>query len=525
MSTQENPTTEFEPSLHDSEIQFRQLVAGVTDYAIYMLDPTGVLITWNTGAERIKGYKREEIVGQHFSLFYTPEDRAAGVPQHALATAARTGKYAAEAWRVRKDGARFWASVIIDAIHDDDGKLIGFAKVTRDMTEHRTLQERLNQAQKMEAIGQLTGGIAHDFNNLLTVILGNLETIARSVPPRNDRVRRAIEHATLGAQRAATLTQQLLAFARRQPLSPKPVNPNQLIAGMSDLLSRTLGEAITIETRPAAGLWWVEVDTNQLEHALLNLAVNARDAMPEGGTLTICTSNVDDSIRDAHAPPGEHVLIAIGDTGTGMSEEVAARAFEPFFTTKPVGKGTGLGLSQVFGFVTQSGGRMAIESAPGEGATIKIYLPRLTGKVREARAPTAPNESAVGGWETILVVEDDSRVRSFSVDTLRDLGYKVLEASDAQQALEILDAYPDVQLLFTDVGLPGANGRALVESALQSRPTLKVLYTSGYARDVITHRGRLDPDVVLLTKPFTRSQLALRARAVLDWEDDPSPLG
>ena len=520
MSIQTKPRPE--PELRDDEMQFRQLVAAVTDYAIYMLDPRGVVISWNPGAERIKGYRRDEIVGKHFSSFYSAEDRAAGVPDHALATARDTGRYEAEAWRVRKDGTRFWAAVVIDAIRDENGELIGFAKITRDMTERRAMQEQLMQSQKMEVLGQLTGGIAHDFNNLLTVILGNLETISRHVSTQNERVRRAVEHATLGAQRAATLTQQLLAFARRQPLNPQVLDVNQLVGGMSDLLARTLGETIKIDIRLAAGLWRVEADPHQLENTLLNLAVNARDAMPEGGTLTIRTSNVSaDGPRDRGAPAGELVLISMTDTGIGMSEDVVAHAFEPFFTTKPIGQGTGLGLSQVLGYVVQSGGHIAIESAPNKGATLRIYLPRLSAEspIAEA-APAAASETEVGGDELILLVEDDLRVRAFSADSLRDLGYEVIEAADAAQALRALEAHPEIDVLFTDIGLPGPSGRDLVDAALKVRPSLKVLYTSGYASDAVTRRGRLEHDVVLLTKPFTRSQLATRIREVLDRPHD-----
>jgi PAS domain S-box-containing protein len=514
MSMQAKPRPDTD--LRD-EMQFRQLVAAVTDYAIYMLDPRGFVVTWNPGAERIKGYTRDEIVGKHFSRFYTPEDRAAGVPDHALKTARENDRYESEAWRLRKDGTRFWAAVVIDAIRDENGELVGFAKITRDMTERRAMQEQLMQSQKMEVLGQLTGGIAHDFNNLLTVILGNLETISRHVSMQSERLQRAVEHATLGAQRAATLTQQLLAFARRQPLNPKPLDVNQLVGGMSELLARTLGETVNIDIRLAAGVWLVEADSHQLENALLNLAVNARDAMPQGGTLTVRTSNVSAGApRDPGAPAGDLVLMSVTDTGVGMSEYVVAHAFEPFFTTKPVGQGTGLGLSQVLGFVAQSGGHIAIESAPNEGSTLRIYLPRLIADAQVGQAVPAAHQAEVGGDELILVVEDDVRVRAFSADCLRDLGYQVIEAADAPQALETLQAHPEIRLMFTDIGLPGLNGRDLVDAALKIRPQLKVLYTSGYAREVITGKGRLEHDVVLLTKPFTRPQLAARMREVLD---------
>ncbi len=507
-------------ALNRSERQFQQLVAGVTDYAIYMLDAEGHIISWNPGAARIKGYSDVEIIGQHFSRFYAPEDRDTGLPRRALQIAATRGKFEGEGWRMRKDGTRFWANVLIDPIRDEQGNLIGFAKVTRDMTEYRAMQEQLHQSQKMEAIGQLTGGVAHDFNNLLTVILGNLDAMWRHLPPEESRLRRAVDQASRGAQRAATLTQQLLAFARRQPLNPKPCDINRLVADMSDLMRRTLGENISVETVLAGGLWRVEVDPHQLESAILNLAVNSRDAMPEGGKLTIETANahLDDSYANnfAELSPGQYVVICVSDSGAGMPREVLARAFDPFFTTKPIGQGTGLGLSQVYGFVKQSNGHIKLYSEVGQGTTAKIYLPRLM----DADYDEEPERPAVipegRPDETILVVEDDDDVRIYSTESLRELKFNVLEASTAESALQILDKHPEVSLLFTDVGLPGANGRELVETALRRRPGLKVLFTTGYARNAIVHQGRLDPGVHLLTKPFTRAQLALRIREVLD---------
>ena len=508
-------------ALRRTERQFLQLVLGISDAAIFMLDPNGYVTTWNPGAERIKGYTSEEIIGQHFSIFYTEEDRARGLPTRALQTAARKSKYEAEAWRVRKDGSRFWASVLVDAIHDANGRLLGFAKITRDMTEWRAMQEQLHQAQKMEAIGQLTGGVAHDFNNLLTVILGNLDTIAHRVPAQDTRLKRALDQAVRGAQRAATLTQQLLAFSRRQPLNPKPIDVNRLVSGVSELIRRTLNENISIETVLGAGVWRIEIDAHQLESALLNLAVNARDAMPQGGKLTIetCNAHLDDRYAADYAEiaPGQYVLIAVSDTGGGMDKEILKRAFDPFFTTKPLGKGTGLGLSQVYGFVKQSGGHIKLYSESGEGTTVKLYLPRYLGAgqtdVDTEETLTVPHGDPN---EVILVVEDDADVRSFSSESLRDLGFSVLEAADGPTALRMLEEHPEVKMLFTDVGLPGINGRELVDAARAQRPGLKVLFTSGYARNAIVHQGRLDPGVQLITKPFTRAQLAIRIRDVLD---------
>jgi len=503
-----------------SEVQFRELVSGVVDYAIYMLDIDGNIASWNAGAERIKGYSKNEAIGKHFSMFYTPEDREKRVPWHALTVAATMGKYEAEAWRVRKDGQRFWASVVIDAIYDGAGMVVGFAKVTRDLTERRAIEEQLRQSQKMEAIGQLTGGVAHDFNNLLTVIVGNLETIWRHAPPEDGRLRRAIDQVTRGAQRAVTLTQQLLAFSRRQPLNPKPTDINRLVAGMSDLIRRTIGESIAVETVLAGGLWRVEIDAHQLENALLNLAVNARDAMPEGGKLTIETANahLDEGYADRYPEldAGQYVALCVTDTGTGMSADVITRAFEPFYTTKPIGQGTGLGLSQVYGFVKQSGGHVKLYSEVGEGTTVKIYLPRMSRQVEEEEEPPFPLAPTGDKHEVVLVVEDDDDVRLFTTESLRELGFSVVQAHDAPSALKLLELRPEVQLIFTDVGLPGMNGAQLVAAARALRPDIKVLFTTGYARNAIVHQGRLDPGVELITKPFTRVQLASRIRDVLD---------
>jgi PAS domain S-box-containing protein len=510
-------------ALGESERRFRLLVEGVVDCAIFMLDPEGRITNWNIGAERIKGYAASEIIGQHFSRFYTEEDRAEGVPQRALATAARTGKFEAEGWRVRKDGTRFWANVLIDAIRDDSGELIGFAKITRDMTERRAVEERLRQAQKMEAIGQLTGGVAHDFNNLLTVIFGNLESLLRRLPERDEEdLRRLAEGAIRGATRAAQLTQRLLAFSRRQPLEPKPVNLNRLVAGACELLQRALGERVAVETVLGAGLWWVQVDPGQLESALLNLAVNSRDAMPEGGKLSIETANTYLDEADAAAQDnlaaGHYVLVAVSDTGTGMPKEIVARAFEPFFTTKAPGEGTGLGLSQVYGFIKQSGGHVQIYSEPGAGTTVKLYLPRLATAAgqgesdeRVAAVPIARR------GETILVVEDDDDVRAHSVDILRELGYRAIAAPDGASALRILENEPEVRLLFTDIGLPGSlNGRHLAEEACRRYSMLRVLYTTAYVRNAILHQGKLEPGVDVVLKPFTYAALAAKIREVLD---------
>jgi PAS domain S-box-containing protein len=506
--------------LEQTEHRFSLLVEAVTDYAIFMLDPAGNVVNWNPGAERIKGYARDEIVGRNFAQFYTEQDRLAGVPQRALGSARQHGKCELEGWRVRKDGSLFWASVVINAIHDRDGSLVGFAKVTRDLTERRAAEERLRQAQKMEAVGQLTGGVAHDFNNLLMVISSNIEVLIRRLPPRDGEDLRRLANAALrGSERAALLTQRLLAFSRRQPLRPEAVSVNALIGGMSELLRRTLGESIRIETVLAAGLWLTFIDANQLENALLNLAINARDAMPDGGSLTVEAANVflDEAYAaDADVAPGQYVGVFVSDTGTGMNAETVAKAFDPFFTTKEVGQGTGLGLSQVYGFVKQSGGHAKIYSELGSGTTVKLYLPRCISGTEADAEPTIAVAPPSRG-EAILAVEDDADVRNATANMLREMGFTVIEASDGASGLRLLDAHPEIMLLFTDVGLPGGmNGRQLADAAQRRRPGLRVLFTSGYARNAIIHHGRLDAGVELIVKPFTYAALASRVRSVLD---------
>ena len=516
--------------LEESERRFRLLVEGVTDYAIFMLDPAGTVVNWNPGAERIKGYSREEIIGQHFSRFYTEQDRENQVPQRAIETATRTGKYGAEGWRVRKDGTTFWASVVINAIRDPDGTVVGFAKVTRDLTERRAAEERQRQSQRMEGIGQLTGGVAHDFNNLLTIIIGNLEALQRHLldeTPDSVGLRRSAENAMRGARRAESLTQRLLAFSRQQPLEPKSIDVGRLVSGMSDLLRRTLGEQIAVETVLAGGLWRAHADPSQLDVAIVNLAVNARDAMPNGGKLTIETANVYLDERyaagQAEVLTGQYVMVAVSDSGTGMSADVKAKAFDPFFTTKDVGHGTGLGLSQVYGFVKQSRGHIQIYSELGEGTTVKIYLPRFHSDVDEREEVPVRSIARGALTETILVVEDDEDVRNYTSGTLHELGYQVLEAPNARAAIQMLESHPEVDVLFTDIGLPGGmNGRQLAEEARQRHANLKVLFTTGYARNAIVHDGRLDPGVELLTKPFTQAALGEKLRDIIDARSAPA---
>jgi signal transduction histidine kinase len=399
-------------------------------------------------------------------------------------------------------------------------------RVADEIAERMRTEEALRQAQKMEAVGQLTGGIAHDFNNLLTAICGGADTLQRLLPqvlgPNEARLRRALRMIDQGAQRAATLTQRLLAFARRQALDPRPIDANKLVAGMSELLRRTLGEPVVIETVLAGGLWRTMTDPNQLESALLNLAVNARDAMPDGGKLTIETANshLDESYVAQHqeVAPGQYVMIAVSDTGTGMEKSVIDHVFEPFFTTKEVGQGTGLGLSQVYGFIKQSNGHIKIYSELGQGTVVKLYLPRLVEDTRHAEDDEAAAEAPPGGsGELILVVEDDEAVRAYSTEALRELGYRVLTAPNGPAGLEVLARHPGIRLLFTDVGLPGGmSGRQLADNARRLRPELLVLFTTGYARNAIVHGGILDPGTHLLPKPFTHAALAEKIRALLD---------
>ena len=401
-------------------------------------------------------------------------------------------------------------------------------RLVAEAAERERMSEALRQAQKMEAIGQLTGGVAHDFNNLLTIILGNLETLQRQLGQGSDRARleRPVENALRGARRAASLTQSLLAFARRQPLEPKPTDVNRLVLAMSDLLGRTLGEHIQVTTALAGDLWRASADPNQLEAAILNLAVNARDAMPNGGDLVIETANV--HLDKSQAPlqpdfvPGNYVVVAVTDSGGGMTREVMSRAFDPFFTTKDVGHATGLGLSQVYGFVKQSGGHVKINSDVGKGTTVKLYLPRTDGAAAEAA--TGPRSApATAHSEIVLVVEDDEDVRAYTTDVLRELGYRVLQAPNGQQGLDLLMREPGVRLLFTDIGLPGGmNGRRLAEEARRRRPELRVLFTTGYASDALVHDGRLDAGVQLIAKPFTYPALAAKLREVLDGAPMPN---
>jgi len=396
------------------------------------------------------------------------------------------------------------------------------ARLTEEVEQRRVAQSQVLQLQKMEAVGQLTGGIAHDFNNMLAIIIGSLDMARRRLTgDEHPKVLQSIDNAAEGAERAATLTARLLAFSRQQALEPKMIDANRLVGGMSELLRRTLGERIEVETVLAGGLWQIFADIAQIESALVNLAVNARDAMPDGGKLTIETANaeLDERYAAAHDEvlAGQYVVLSVTDTGTGMSSEIMERAFEPFYTTKGVGRGTGLGLSQVFGFIKQSRGHVKIYSEAGRGTTVKLYLPRVSGEIPIVSSNGASSDVPAGSAdEIILVVEDETRVRQMTVDALRELGYSVVQAADGNQALEQLALQPRIDLLFTDIVMPGMTGRELVDRATAQNPALKVLYTTGYTRNAIVHNGIVDYGVSFLSKPFTIGSLARKVREVLD---------
>jgi len=486
---------------HVGEQRFQLLVNAVTDYALYMLDREGYVATWNPGARRFKGYEAEEIIGQHFSRFFTDEDRGNGLPQRALATAAAEGKFESEGWRIRKDGSRMWVHVVIDPIFDDSGALIGFAKITRDITERRNAQIELEearaalfQAQKLQALGELTGGIAHDFNNLMTVIRGASDLLRRGELP-DDKRKRYLDAIVETADRATTLTGQLLAFSRRQRLSPEVLDLNVRLDAFAEVLGRTLGDQIAVELDLAERLWPTEVDPTQLETTLLNAAINARDAMPGGGTLTIRTCNVPGS-------DGDFVCVEVADTGEGMDEDVLSRAYEPFFTTKPVGKGTGLGLSQIHGFAAQSGGRTELRSKPGEGTTLRLLLPRA----EKAAVPVAAAEEPVrrGDGLTVLLVEDNLHVRDFAEHLLEDLGYRVVGAQSADEALERLEE-ERFDIVFSDVVMPERSGLELARLVAERRPGLPVVLATGYSEELV--RGAA-ADHEILSKPYGAESLS-----------------
>ncbi|HUQ35409.1 MAG TPA: PAS domain S-box protein [Aestuariivirga sp.] len=510
---------EAQDALRRSEQLFKLLVEGVSDYAIYMLDAKGHVASWNSGAQRIKGYRPDEIIGKHFSQFYTAEDREKGVPEQALNTAAAEGRFEREGWRVRKDGSQFWASVVIDAIKDNNGKLIGFAKITRDISEKRKAEQALEvardalfQAQKLEAIGQLTGGIAHDFNNLLMVIQSSMELLRKRVPD-DERFLSLIDNATEGVKRGTSLTQRMLSFARRQDLDQKSVNLHEFIFEMTDLLQRSLGPSIIIESRFPMGLSMVRADSNQLESALLNLAVNARDAMPAGGPLII--SAHEEKLLNGNnlrLAPGKYVCLSIEDKGEGMSEDTFKRATEPFFTTKGVGKGTGLGLSMVQGFAEQSGGRLRLKSKKDAGTTAELWLPATDAenKPKPAEVPLSTTGSRPHEL-VVLAVDDDVLVRMGTAAMLEDLGHTVKEANSGEEALKILAQGIKIDLVVTDQAMPRMTGVQLAEAILAGRPGLPIILATGYAE---LPEG-LGSTLPRLSKPFTQEQLANALKAAI----------
>ncbi len=511
----ENARLESEARLREmmatnhNEVQFRLLVKSVIDYAIFMLNPDGIVSSWNLGAERIKGYLPEEIIGQHFSKFYTAEDRAAGLPERGLDLARREGRFENEGWRVRKDGTRFRAHVVIDAIRGDEGEVIGFAKITRDVTERQEAQraleqtrEALFQSQKLEAIGQLTGGVAHDFNNLLMAVLGSLE-LAQKRLPDDPRINRLIGNAIQGARRGATLTQRMLAFARRQELKREPIDVAALVLGMEDLLNQSLGPLFDLSIEIAPRLPSVESDPAQLESALLNVIINARDAMPRGGaiTLTAGRERVGPGVLDL--APGDYVRLAVVDQGEGMSEEILARATEPFFTTKGIGKGTGLGLAMIHGLTTQSGGTLRLKSSVGVGTEVELWLPVAAGNPAKATidvpATGEPSRSL-----TILAVDDDELVLLNTAAMLEELGHTVIQANSGEAALRVLARTETVDLLITDHAMPRMTGAQLAQRVAAERAHLPIVLATGYA-ELPSGEGA---GLTRLAKPFGETQLA-----------------
>jgi PAS domain S-box-containing protein len=504
---------EAEDRLRRSEEQFRLLLQGVGDCAIYMLDPAGFITSWNTGAQRIKGYTREEILGKHLSTFYTLEDRAAGEPQRALGIATSTGRFEAEGWRVRKNGSSFWAHVIIDRITDDDGHHVGFAKVTRDITARRdadvalaNAREALFQSQKLEAVGQLTGGVAHDFNNLLMAVIGSLELLEGRLS-HDPQALNLLGNALAGARRGAALTKRMLAFARKQELKPTSIDVKALVQEIGGLLQRSAGPTITIDTVFPLTLHHTLVDGNQLELALLNLVMNARDAMPDGGHIVMTAKNetVETSGHRTALPPGNYVSLAVTDSGHGMDAATLERATEPFFTTKGIGKGTGLGLSMVHGLAEQSGGRLLLRSDTNRGTTAELWLPvATTEQVAPVRTQTdRETEIQASVAQSILVVDDDPLIAMTMTAVLNDLGHVTVEANSAREALEHLSKKNYFDLMITDYAMPVMNGLQLIEEVQSRWPGLPIILASGYA-ELPEGSAR---EVLRLPKPFGRADL------------------
>lgn len=497
-------------ALRESEERFRLLVQSVTDYAIYMIDPVGTITSWNMGAQRFKGYDADEILGQNFARFYSEEDRLAGLPSRALHTAETDGRFEAEGWRIRKDGSRFWANVVIDPIRTPDGQLLGFAKITRDLTERRETQHALDEArdaivqtQKMDAIGKLTGGVAHDFNNLLAVIVGSLDLARQRLASGGD-ISRYLDNAMTAADRGATLTQRMLAFARKQELKLQSVDCIALVQGMAELFRTTLGASVVIETRFPLAMPAAHADAAQLELALLNLAVNARDAMPNGGRITVEATEIvvaQDERPDLGA--GTYIRLSMMDEGEGMDAATLERAREPFFTTKGVGKGTGLGLSMVHGFAQQCGGSLSLKSEPGAGTTVSLWLPVACSDA-DALPIVQSGDTGIAGDRplVILAVDDDHLVLTNTAGMLEELGHTVFQASSGMDALRLLEQ-GRVNLIVTDHAMPGMTGAQLADSIEEKWPGLPVIVITGFAElpPHASRRPRLD-------KPFRQAELA-----------------
>jgi PAS domain S-box-containing protein len=507
-------------TLGNSEEQFRRLVQGVTDYSIFMLDLDGRVASWNAGAQRIKGYRPEEIIGQHFARFYTEEDRQNGEPERALAIAMREGRFEKEGVRVRKNGERFWANVIIDAIRGDDGEVIGFAKITRDITEQREARdtldrtrEKLFHSQKMEAVGQLTGGIAHDFNNLLTAIIGSLEIAERRAS--DPSVKRLISNALRGAQRGAALTQRMLVFARRQELDVRPVDVPTLVRGMSEMVERSLGPSLFIETRFPLNLPWIKTDPNQLEIALLNLMVNARDAMPRGGPIIVAARP--EAVGEGNQlSPGLYVCLSVTDSGEGMDAATLAKATDPFFTTKEVGRGTGLGLPMVHGLAKESGGALVLKSQHGKGTTAELWFPVAEkSAIAMSGNEVSASAAAISRKLTVLVVDDDPLVLTNMAAMFEDLGHTVHEASSALEALSVLDRETAIELVLTDQVMPQMTGAELIGEIKGRWPKLFTILATGVAE----LPPSIDPlQQITLAKPFRQYDLQ---QAVNEALEDP----
>jgi PAS domain S-box-containing protein len=496
-------------ALQENEQLFRSLVQGVTDYAIYMLDPVGQVASWNAGAERIKGYKDHEVLGAHFSQFYPADERLGGTPERNLRRALNEGRFEEEGWRVRKDGSTFFAMVVIDPLFDPSGRHIGFAKITRDITERRESQARLEaakaqlfHAQKMEAVGQLTGGVAHDFNNLLMVVRSSLDLLRKRVDPNDAAAARLIENASQATARGAALTSRMLSFARRQDLDTKEIDPGSLVRGMAELVNHAVGISINVEIRLPLRLPTIIADPHQLETSILNLVVNARDAMPDGGTILISAEAIDLPVINSYGiEGGAYVALAIRDHGTGMDEQTLSRAMEPFFTTKGVGKGSGLGLSMVHGLAQQLGGALHLRSTPGEGTTAELLLPIAPTASKNVQEPA---EQSTDRLRRVLAVDDDALVLMNVSSMLEDLGYQVHEATSGSEALRILEEQGSFDLLITDHAMPKMTGAQLIELVRSKWPELPIIVASGYAEIP----GGFPQGVPRLGKPFGQDELA-----------------